>query len=58
MHLGDGGLDEGLSELKAARAMSAGDVAEVDAAADRFIPALQAVLTHDQGLRSYYESHA
>ncbi len=57
-HLIGGWLDQAQIKLKAARAMPGGGLGDVDAAADRFIPALDKVMTHEAALKSYYASKA
>ena len=54
--LNGGWLQEARSRLVAARAMSSGNLRDADAAADRFIPALERVMAHEATLNSYYAS--
>lgn len=56
--LSNGRLDEARSELKAAHAMPAAGLGDVDAAANRFIPDLDKVMAHATELNSYYTSKA
>lgn len=56
--LNNGWLDQARDQLKAGRAMPAGDLGEVDAAVDRFLPALEKVMAHETQLSSYYTSKA
>ena len=56
--LNGGWLEQARSKLVAARAMTAPGLGEADAAADRFIPALQKVMAHEATLNSYYTSKA
>ncbi len=58
VYLTGGWLDQARAKLQAARAMPAGSLGDADAAADRFLPALQQVLTHEASLNSYYQSKA
>ncbi len=58
VYLTGGWLDQARAKLQAARAMQGGGLADVDAAADRFLPALQQVLTHEASLNGYYQSKA
>ena len=56
--LGGGWLDQARAKLQSARALPGGGLAAADAAADRFLPALQRVLAHEAALNSYYQSKA
>ena len=58
VYLTGGWLDQARAKLQAARAMPGGGLADADAAADRFLPALQQVLTHEASLNGYYQSKA
>ncbi len=58
VYLTGGWLDQARAKLQAARAMPGGGLADVDTAADRFLPALQQVLTHEGSLNGYYQSKA
>ena len=53
-----GWLQQAQRQLKDARALPAGGLREVDAAADRFVPTLDKVMAHEAALKSYYASKA
>ena len=56
--LNNGWLEQARDQLKAGRAMRTGNLGEVDAAVDRFLPALEKVMAHETQLSSYYTSKA